>query len=112
MNEKSDSDREPRRDERRTAYIIAEYTVKEGVFRDIIKNIGENGIFIRTRRAIDEDQEITLRFPLFTFDHQIEVKGRVTRSGPHGFAVTLGEPLEGLIREDGQLSDIVHEIDR
>lgn len=112
MDDKSTNGRTPRRDSRRTAYIIAEYTVKEGVFRDIIKNIGPNGIFIRTERTIDEGQEIILKFPLFTFDHQIEVKGRVTRSGPHGFAVALGEPLEGLIRPDGRISDIVHEIDR
>jgi len=112
MSNESTSNRKSREHDRRTAYIIAEYTVKEGVFRDIIKNIGPNGIFIGTRRAIDEDQEIVLRFPLFNFDHQIEVKGRVMRSGPHGFAVALGEPLDGLIREDGRLSDIVHEIDR
>ncbi len=112
MNSKSNPDREPRQNDRRTAYIIAEYTVKEGVFRDIIKNIGPNGIFIGTQRAIDEDQEIVLKFPLFNFDHQIEVKGRVTRSGPHGFAVALSKPLDGLIREDGHLSDIVHEINR
>lgn len=112
MNNTPAKEKKPRRDNRRTAYIIAEYVVKEGVFRDIIKNIGPNGIFIGTQRDIDEDQDIVLRFPLFNFDHQIEVKGRVTRSGPHGFAVALGEPLDGLIREDGRLSDIVHESDR
>ena len=112
MQKPSNPDRKPREYDRRTAFIIAEYEVKEGIFRDIIKNIGPNGIFIGTRRVIEEDQDIVLRFPLFSFEHQIEVKGRVTRSGPHGFAVALGEPLDGLIREDGQLSNIVHEIDR
>ena len=37
---------------RRTAYIIAEYIVIEGSFRDIIKNIGAGGLFIRTDRKI------------------------------------------------------------
>ena len=35
--------------QRRTAYIVAEYTVKEGVFRDIIKNMGANGLFVSNK---------------------------------------------------------------
>jgi len=61
--------------QRRTSYIIAEYTVKEGVFRDIIKNIGAKGLFISTKRAIAQDQEIFVRFPLFQFEHEIEARG-------------------------------------
>ena len=102
----------PRAFDRRSAYIIAEYTVSEGVFRDIIRNIGANGIFIGTHRSIAPGQNIVMKFPLFSFEHQIEVKGRVTRSGPHGFAVAFDTPLEGLISKDGRFPDIVHEIDR
>ncbi|RJQ86147.1 MAG: PilZ domain-containing protein [Desulfobacteraceae bacterium] len=97
---------------RRTAFIIVEYAVKEGVFRDIIKNIGPGGIFIGTQRAIASDQDIVLKFPLFSFEETIEVKGRIARSGSHGFAVTLDTPIETLMAKDGRFRDIVHEIDR
>jgi hypothetical protein len=112
MKKKSPPDHQPREFDRRTSFIIVEYEVKEGRFRDILKNIGPKGLFIGTRRVIEKGQEITLRFPLFSFDQPVEVKGRVTRTTPHGFAVALDEALDGLLQENGRLSDIVHEIDR
>jgi hypothetical protein len=97
---------------RRATYIIAKYTVKEGEFRDIVKSIGANGLFIGTRRNIAIDQPIVLAFPLFDFNHQIRVQGNVVRSGPNGFAVEFEAPIAGLICKPGQFPDIVHEIDR
>lgn len=97
---------------RRTSYIIVEYTVKEGTFRDIIKNIGASGMFVNTTRTIAEDQPIELRFPLFEFDHVIQVSGQVTRSTVVGFAVTFDQPIPGLICKDGKFPEIVHEINR
>lgn len=97
---------------RRTAFIIVEYTVKEGTFRDIIKNIGANGMFVNTTRTIAEDQPIELRFPLFEFDHPVQVAGRVTRRRPAGFAVTFDRPIDDLVCQEGDFPDIVHEINR
>lgn len=97
---------------RRTSYIIVEYTVREGTFRDIIKNIGANGMFVNTTRTIAEGQSIELRFPLFEFDNVIQVNGQVARSTVTGFAVTFDEPIPGLICKDGEFPEIVHEIDR
>lgn len=101
-----------RTQQRRVAHIIAEYRVKEGLFRDIIKNIGSTGIFISTQRQIAVDQEIEMAFPLFSFQHKIQIFGKVVRSGPHGFAVAFDQPINGFISQDGQIADIVHEIDR
>ena len=109
---KSDRNQNDRGFDRRTSYIIAEYRVKEGVFRDILKNVGANGLYISTKRRVAADQSIELKFPLFEFDHHIEVKGTVVRSGPTGFAVELDQPIDGLIAASGDLPDIVHEIDR
>lgn len=97
---------------RRTAFIIVEYSVVEGTFRDIIKNIGADGMFVNTTRTIAEDQPIELRFPLFEFDHPIHVSGRVTRSTVTGFAVTFDRSIDELICQEGHFPDIVHEIDR
>jgi Tfp pilus assembly protein PilZ len=97
---------------RRTSYIIAEYTVKEGTHRDVIKNIGAGGLFIRTSRKIAEGQSIVLKFPLFRFDNTIEVSGTVVRVDSDGFAVAFDELLDALETKNGQLPEIVHEIDR
>jgi len=97
---------------RRTSYIIAEYTVKEGTYRDVIKNIGTGGLYIRTSRKIAEGQSIVLNFPLLRFDSTVQVSGKVVRTDPGGFAVTFDEPIDGLICKKGHFPEIVHEGDR
>jgi hypothetical protein len=77
-----------RRYPRRTTYIIAAYTVQEGTFRDVIKNIGAGGLFVRTSRNIASGQSIRLEFPLFRFDNTVTVSGKIVRKSPDGFAVT------------------------
>ena len=97
---------------RRTAYIITEYTVKEGTFRDVMKNIGAGGLFIRTSRKIAPGQAIVLEFPLFRFENIVRVSGKVIRRDPDGFAVVFDQPLDDLICKAGEFPDIVHESDR
>lgn len=97
---------------RRTSYIIAEYRLNEGTFRDVISNIGSGGLFIRTSRKVAVDQAIVLQFPLFDFEQPVEVSGRVIRRDHNGFAVMFDKPLLALSGTEGKLSDIVHESDR
>lgn len=101
-----------RRYPRRAAFIIAEYTVKEGTYRDIIKNIGATGIFVGTWRKVVEGQSIELQFPVFEFENQLRVKGTVVRSSPKGFSVVFDQPIKGLICKEGHFPEIVHESDR
>lgn len=101
-----------RRFPRRAAFIIAEYTAKEGSFRDIIKNIGATGVFIRTWRRIAEGQPIELKFPVFDFEDQLQVTGMVARSTQKGFSVVFDQPIDGLICREGHFPEIVHESDR
>ena len=97
---------------RRPAFIIAEYTVREGTFRDIIKNIGATGVFIGTWRKITEGQPIELRFPVFEFDEQLQIMGIVVRNSVKGFSVAFDEPIHGLICEERAFPEIVHESER
>jgi len=97
---------------RRASYIIAEYTVKEGTHRDVIKYIGAGGLFVRTSRRVAVGQPIVVNFPLFRFDNTIEASGKVIRIDRNGFAVSFDEPIQGLICKDGHLPEIVHESDR
>jgi hypothetical protein len=97
---------------RRTAFIIAKYTVKEGTYRDLIKNISADGLFVRTWRKFVAEEPIVLKFPLFQFDKTIQVSGKVVRNDHDGFAVTFDEPIRGFVCKDGHLPEIVHESDR
>jgi Tfp pilus assembly protein PilZ len=60
---------------RQASFIIAEYTVQEGTFRDVIKNLSAGGLFIKTHRKFRQGQPIILSFPLFKFDEIIEARG-------------------------------------
>lgn len=103
---------EQRQYPRRTAYIISEYTVVEGTFRDIIKNIGAGGLFIKTYRKIAVGQPISVKFPLYNFDQTVQASGRVVRRDPDGIAVTFTETIQGLICKEGHFPEIVHEVNR
>jgi Tfp pilus assembly protein PilZ len=78
----------------------------------VIKNIGAGGLFIRTSRKVAEGQPIVLEFPLFRFDNAIRVSGKVVRRDADGFAVAFDELLDALESKNGQLPEIVHEINR
>jgi hypothetical protein len=101
-----------RRFPRRAAYIIAKYTVKEGTYRDIIKNICATGVFVNTWRRIAEGSPIELEFPVFEFENQLKVTGMVVRSDPKGFSVMFDQPIDGLICKEGHFPEIVHESNR
>ena len=97
---------------RRSAFIIAEYKLKEGPYRDFIKNISADGLFVRTWRKFMAGESIVLKFPLFQFDNTIQLSGKVVRNDQDGFAVTFDEPIDGLMCKEGHLPEIVHEDDR
>ena len=110
MNQASKNNQ--RRFPRRAAYIIAKYTVKEGTFRDIIKNISATGIFVNTSRTVAQGQPIDLEFPVFEFDNQMKVQGVVSRISQKGFSVVFDRPIEGLVCKEGHFPEIVHESNR
>jgi len=103
---------EKRQYPRKTAYIIGEYTVLEGTFRDFIRNIGAGGLFISTDRKIAVGQPIAIKFPLFNFDNLFQITGRVVRRDAAGVAVTFNEAIQGLLCKEGHFPEIVHEGDR
>lgn len=83
-----------RQNTRHTAVCSVKYTVKEGTFRDLINNISAGGVFIRTRRKIDQGRTINLQFPFFAFKKRLNVMGTVVRSNSNGFAVVFDDPMD------------------
>ena len=93
-----------RRYPRRTALFSAKYTITSGTYRDMVRNVSAGGIFIATRRTINDGQRIGLRFPVFAFDQRPRVMGTVVRSQDKGFAVVFDHPIGERIGQDGRFS--------
>lgn len=92
-----------RRYPRQTALFSSKYTVKEGTYRDLIRDIGAGGVFVCTRRKIDQGRSINLQFPILAFKIRFSLMGKVVRCNPNGFAVMFDEPIdEKLFREGGR----------
>ena len=96
---------------RRTSYSIAKYTVMEGTFRDLIKNIGVGGLFFRTSRKVAQGQAIVIEFPLFQFKN-CPGNWKSDCCKRDGFAVVFSEPLKGLIGDASGIPELVHAGDR
>lgn len=105
------SSKDQRQFPRRAAFIIAEYKTNEGTFRDVIKDISANGLFVKTWRKFVAEEPIVIKFPLFRLDEIIQVSGKVVRNDHGGFAVSFDRPIQGLICKDGHLPEIVNEGD-
>lgn len=105
----------PTNDKRRYARhavpFSAKYSVKEGTFRDLIGNIGAGGIFFNSRRKIQLNQTISIRFPTLAFENRFYTTGMVVRCSAEGFAVMFNEPIEEKLSIEGQFPGILSERD-
>ena len=101
-----------RRYARHAAPFSAKYSVKEGTFRDLIRNIGAGGMFVSSRRKIQLDQPISIRFPTFAFENRFYATGMIVRCNEEGFAVMFNEPIEEKLSMEGQFPGILSERDR
>lgn len=87
---------------RYTTLFSTKYTVKEGMFRDLIINIGAGGVFVSTRRKILQGRSINIQFPIFAFGKWLSVMGTVVRCDSKGFAVMFEEAIEVKILKEGR----------
>jgi hypothetical protein len=85
---------------RHPALYRAKYTVGSETYLDSVSNLSSGGIYIRTRRTIEQGQPISLRFPVFAFDQKPGVTGTVVRSQGSGFAVKFDNSIEQRIPKD------------
>lgn len=94
------------------ALFSTKYTVKEGMFRDLIINIGAGGVFVSTRRKIIQGRSINIQFPIFAFEKWLSLMGTVVRRDLNGFAVKFNEALEVRLLNEGRFPGSVDEGDR
>ena len=101
-----------RKHTRKAAFIIAEYTTKEGTFKDVLNDVSADGLFVSTWRRYEYGESIVLKFPLFSLDHIIQVRGKVIRNESDGFAISFDEPIQGLMCKEGYFPEIVQQSDQ
>lgn len=90
-----------RRHPRRMALFSAKYTVKEGTYRDLIKDIGAAGVFVFSRQKINQGRTINLQIPIFVFGKRLSLMGAVVRCNAKGFAVMFDKPIDKKIFNQG-----------
>jgi len=87
---------------RYAAVFSAKYTAREGKFRDLIRDVGAGGVFISTKRKIQEGRRINIQFPIFAFERRLSLLGTVVRCEPEGFAVMFEEAIDVGLFKDGR----------
>jgi hypothetical protein len=93
--------RNRRRHPRHTAQFSAKYTAKEGMYRDLVKDIGPGGVFVCTRRKMVQGRTINLQIPILVFDKRLSLMGTVVRCDAVGFAVMFDKPIDEKIFNAG-----------
>ena len=88
------SARNRRRYPRHTAQFSAKYIAKEGMYRDLVKDIGPGGVFVCTRRKMVQGRTINLQIPILVFDKRLSLMGTVVRCDAVGFAVMFDKLID------------------
>ena len=94
---------------RYTAIFTTKYTVKEGTFRDLIRDVGAGGVYVSTRRKINKGRSINIQFPVFAFGKRLSIIGTIVRCESNGFAVMFNEAIDMKLFEDGRFPGNVDE---
>ena len=87
---------------RYSTVFSTKYRLREGTFRDLIRDIGAGGVFISTRRPIKQGRSINIQLPIFAFEKRLSIMGSVVRCEPGGFAVMFNEPVDVKLFKDGR----------
>jgi Tfp pilus assembly protein PilZ len=79
---------ERRKSNRKTCFFAeVDYSAKNEVFTDSIRNISKEGVFIETRESLSIGDDVTMLFSDLAQIDLIRVTGDVVRSMPSGVAV-------------------------
>lgn len=79
---------EGRRKHVRKPFLMAvDYSTQDHVYKDFIQDISSGGVFIQTHMPFTVGQEVSLTFPLPSFQKHVKVIGEVVRSTPQGVGV-------------------------
>ena len=94
---------------RYAAVFSTKCSAKEGKFRDLTRDVGAGGVFIRTNRKIRQGRRINIQFPIFAFEKKLSLMGIVVRCENEGIAVKFEEAIDISIFKDGRFPGNLNE---
>lgn len=75
--------------------MIVDYSVNNPYYRDVIQNISENGVFIKTTKTFEKDQEIIMTFMSPDYQKPLKINGVIVRSHMDGFGAIFKTESHG-----------------
>jgi Tfp pilus assembly protein PilZ len=79
-----------RRKYRRTSCLIeVDYATDDLAYKDFIKDVSVNGVFIETHKLFPVGRDITITFSSLRYSRPIKISGKIVRSVPEGIRVAF-----------------------
>ncbi len=76
-----------RKHDRKRLFTVVDYTTQGRAYRGFIQNISPGGVFIETSVPFSVGQELSLSFPLHSYQKHVKISGEVVRTSPQGIGV-------------------------
>lgn len=78
-----------RKHERKPFVETVDYTTASGTYRDFIKDISDEGVFIETRKPFSVGAEISMTFILSEHKNRLKIHGEIVRIEEQGIGVNF-----------------------
>lgn len=88
-----DGSHEKRSSDRETCLLPVDYAAHNRVYRDFIKNISPQGIYVESRANMEVGASVLMTFNLMDSALPVKSMGTVMHSSPFGFGVRFDAPL-------------------
>lgn len=76
-----------RKHDRKDFFMIVDYNVNDQYHRDVIQDISESGVFIKTSQMFSSGQEIQMTFMSPDYQRPFKIKGEIVRVQTDGVGV-------------------------
>jgi len=84
-----DAENTRRKYRRKSCLIEVDYATDDRAYKDFIKDVSVNGVFIETHKLFPVGRDITITFSSLRYSKPIKVFGTIVRSLPQGIGVAF-----------------------
>ena len=74
---------------RKSCLIEVDYATDDLAYKDFIKDVSVNGVFIETHKLFPVGRDITITFSSLRYSRPIKISGKIVRSVPEGIGVAF-----------------------
>jgi len=84
-----DGEHTRRKYRRKSCLIAVDYATEDRGFKDFIRDVSLNGVFIETYKLFPIGRDITITFSSQDYARPIKISGKIVRSVPEGIGVAF-----------------------